>query len=325
MNRLGYTRYVAQGGDWGSVVTEAMGRHAPGGLLAIHVNLPATVPSEVAAALAVGGPAPDGLSEEERATFDKLATGIKTGGRAYFAMLTARPQNMGYGMADSPAGLAAWMLVHGGFTQWTYQEDVDRTPTNDQVLDDITLYWLTNTGTSAARIYWENGGGNPNSAAAQKTSEISMPVAITVFPGESYQAPRSWAERAYPSLNHYNQVDKGGHFAAWEQPEPLRRRDTRGIQIPSPRQERSPQSRAHRSTAPRTIAGQRPRGGRRPANRANLESAASSLVAPSWRIGSELRFGMNSDCGLAPAPWSQGARRSLDSCRAASTPALSLA
>ncbi len=219
MNRLGYTRYVAQGGDWGSVVTEAMGRHAPGGLLAIHVNLPATVPSEVAAALAVGGPAPDGLSEEERATFDKLATGIKTGGRAYFAMLTARPQNMGYGMADSPAGLAAWMLVHGGFTQWTYQEDVDRTPTNDQVLDDITLYWLTNTGTSAARIYWENGGGNPNSAAAQKTSEISMPVAITVFPGESYQAPRSWAERAYPSLNYYNQVDKGGHFAAWEQPE----------------------------------------------------------------------------------------------------------
>jgi pimeloyl-ACP methyl ester carboxylesterase len=219
MNRLGYTRYVAQGGDWGSVVTEAMGRHAPSGLLAIHVNLPATVPSDVAAALAAGGPAPDGLSHEERAAFDKLAAGIRTGGRAYFAMLTARPQNMGYGMADSPAGLAAWMLVHGGFTQWTYQDEADRTPTNDQVLDDITLYWLTNTGTSAGRIYWENGGGNPNSAAAQKTSEISVPVAITVFPGESYQAPRSWAERAYPNLNSYKQVDKGGHFAAWEQPE----------------------------------------------------------------------------------------------------------
>ena len=219
MNRLGYTRYVAQGGDWGSVVTEAMGRHAPSGLLAIHVNLPATVPNDVAAALAAGGPAPDGVSEEERAAFDKLAAGIRTGGRAYFAMLTARPQNMGYGMADSPAGLAAWMLVHGGFTQWTYQDDAERTPTNEQVLDDITLYWLTNTGTSAGRIYWENGGRNPNSATAQKTSEISVPVAITVFPGESYQAPRSWAERAYPNLNSYNQVDKGGHFAAWEQPE----------------------------------------------------------------------------------------------------------
>ena len=219
MNRLGYTRYVAQGGDWGSVVTEVMGRRAPSGLLAIHVNLPATVPSNVAAALAAGRPAPDGLSEDERAAFDKLAAGIRAGGRAYFAMLTARPQNMGYGMADSPVGLAAWMLVHGGFTQWTYKDDTERTPTNDQVLDDITLYWLTNTGTSAGRIYWENRGGNPNSAAAQKTSEISVPVAITVFPGESYQAPRSWAERAYPNLNYYNQVEKGGHFAAWEQPE----------------------------------------------------------------------------------------------------------
>jgi pimeloyl-ACP methyl ester carboxylesterase len=109
--------------------------------------------------------------------------------------------------------------VHGGFTRWTYSTDAERSPTKDEVLDDITLYWLTNTGTSAGRIYWENGGGNPNSAAAQRTSEISVPVAITVFPGESYQAPRSWAERAYPNLNYYNQVDKGGHFAAWEQPE----------------------------------------------------------------------------------------------------------
>ena len=139
MNRLGYTRYVSQGGDWGSVVAQAMGRQAPAGLLGIHVNLPATVPADVAAALVTGGPAPDGLSEEERATFDKLATGIRTGGRAYFAMLTARPQNMGCGMAGSPAGLAAWMLVHGGFTQWTFEDDAERSPSNDEVLDDITL------------------------------------------------------------------------------------------------------------------------------------------------------------------------------------------
>jgi pimeloyl-ACP methyl ester carboxylesterase len=141
------------------------------------------------------------------------------GGRSYFVMLTARPQSMGYGMADSPAGLAAWMLVHGGFAQWIYADDADRTPTKEQVLDDITLYWLTNTGTSAGRLYWENHGGSPTSPADQKTSEITLPVAITVFPGESYQAPRSWAERAYPNLTYYNKVDKGGHFAAWEQPE----------------------------------------------------------------------------------------------------------
>jgi pimeloyl-ACP methyl ester carboxylesterase len=219
MNRLGYTRYVSQGGDWGSVVAEAMGRQAPAGLLGIHVNLPATVPAEVAAALAVGGPAPKGLSDEERSTFEKLAAGGKTGGRAYFVMLTARPQSVGYGMADSPAGLAAWMLVHGGFTQWTNSSDAERTPSKDQVLDDITLYWLTNTGTSAGRLYWENRGGSPTSAADQQTSQITLPVAITVFPGESYQTPRSWAERAYPNLIYFNQADKGGHFAAWEQPE----------------------------------------------------------------------------------------------------------
>jgi pimeloyl-ACP methyl ester carboxylesterase len=150
MNRLGYTRYVSQGGDWGSVVAEAMGRQAPAGLLGIHVNLPATVPAGVAAAVAAGAPAPDGL----RAAFDKLTTAAKTGGRAYFAIMTARPQTIGYGVADSPAGLAAWMLVHGGFTRWTYSTDAERSPTKDEVLDDITLYWLTNTGTSAGRIYW---------------------------------------------------------------------------------------------------------------------------------------------------------------------------
>jgi pimeloyl-ACP methyl ester carboxylesterase len=188
-------------------------------LLGIHVNLPATVPADVAAALAAGGPPAPGLSEEERATFEKLAAGAKTGGRAYFAMLTARPQNMGYGMADSPAGLAGWLLVHGGFAQWMYADDAVRTPTKDHVLDDITLYWLTDTGTSAARLYWESHGGSPTIAADQKTAEIPLPVAITVFPGESYQAPRSWAERAYPNLSYFNKVEKGGHFAAWEQPE----------------------------------------------------------------------------------------------------------
>ena len=219
MQRLGYTRYVSQGGDWGSVVTEAMGRQAPAGLLGIHVNLPATVPHEVEAALAVGGPAPTGLAGRERAVFDALESGAKKGGRAYFAMMTARPQALGYGLTDSPAGLAGWLLVHGGFARWTYGDDPGQSPTKDEVLDDFTLYWLTNTATSSARLYWENRGQSPTSAAAQKTGAVSLPVAITVFPGESYQAPRSWAERAYPNLIYFNEVDRGGHFAAWEEPD----------------------------------------------------------------------------------------------------------
>ena len=219
MKRLGYTRYVAQGGDWGSVITEAMGRQAPAGLLGIHVNLPATVPADVGAVLAAGGPPPAGLSDKERAAFEVLDMGAKTGGRAYFAMMTARPQALGYGTADSPAGLAGWILVHGGFSQWTYGEDPAESPTRDDVLDDITLYWLTNTTTSAARLYWENKGGNPASATAQKTAEISVPVAITVFPREVYRAPETWARRAYPTLVYFHEVDRGGHFAAWEEPE----------------------------------------------------------------------------------------------------------
>jgi pimeloyl-ACP methyl ester carboxylesterase len=177
MDRLGYTSYVAQGGDWGSVVTEALGRQAPAGLRGIHVNLPATVPADLAPALAAGGPAPSGLSDEERAVFNKLVAAAKAGGRAYFAMLTARPQSMGYGMADSPAGLTGWMLVHGGFTQWTSADDATRTPTKDAVLDDITLYWLTNTGTSAGRLYWENEGGNPTSATDQRAPRSRSPWA----------------------------------------------------------------------------------------------------------------------------------------------------
>jgi pimeloyl-ACP methyl ester carboxylesterase len=219
MKRLGYTSYVAQGGDFGSVVDEAMGRQAPAGLLAIHVNLPAAVPLEVEAALAAGGPAPAALSEEERAVYDALGAYRKQGNAAYVAMLGARPQAIGYGMTDSPAGLAGFMLQHPGFAKWTYGEDPKQSPTKDDVLDDFTLYWLTNTATSAARLYWENGGRGPTSATAQKTNEITIPVAVTVFPEEVYQPPETWARRAYPKLIYFHKADKGGHFAAWEYPE----------------------------------------------------------------------------------------------------------
>jgi pimeloyl-ACP methyl ester carboxylesterase len=219
MKRLGYTRYAAQGGDWGAGIVNSMARQAPAGLLAIHNNLPATVPAEVGAALATGGPAPAGLSEKERAVYDVLLAFNKTGGTAYQVTMAGRPQAVGYGITDSPAGLAAWLLVHPGFALWTYGEQPDQTPSKDEVLDDITLYWLTNTATSAARIYWENMGKSIISAGAQKTSEISLPVAITVFPEDVYRAPESWSRRAYRNLIYYHEVDKGGHFASWEQPQ----------------------------------------------------------------------------------------------------------
>ena len=219
MKRLGYKRYVAQGGDWGAPVSSAMARQAPAGLLAIHVNLPATIPPEVAAALG-GGPAPKGLSDKESAVLDALMAGARKGNSAYFTMLTARPQTVGYGVTDSPAGLAAWILVHPGFSQWKYGDDAARSPTRDDVLDNITLYWLTNTAASAGRLYWENGArGSVIVAAAQKTAEIELPVAITVFPDDVYRAPETWARRAYRKLIYFNEVDRGGHFAAWEQPE----------------------------------------------------------------------------------------------------------
>ncbi|PZM14822.1 epoxide hydrolase family protein [Rhizobium tubonense] len=219
MKRLGYKRYVAQGGDWGSPVSSAMARLAPTGLVGIHINLPAVVPPEIASVLAVGGPAPDGLTEDERAAFEALSTGAKMGNRSYATMMGNRPQTVGYGLTDSPSGLAAWMLGHPGFTRWTYTDsDPEKSP--DEVLDDITLYWLTNTAVSSARLYWEYGGGrSPVLAAGEKTSEIALPVAITVFPGESYQAPETWARRAYRNLSYFHEVDKGGHFAAWEEPE----------------------------------------------------------------------------------------------------------
>jgi len=219
MKRLGYTRYVAQGGDWGAVITEAMGRQAPAGLLGIDINLAATIPPEVVAALAMGGPAPAELTERERETFNASLAYAKAGSAAYFVMLTARPQTVGYGMTDSPAGLAAWLLMHPGFTPWAYGSHPERSPTKDDVLDDITLYWVTNSAASSARLYWENGGQSVALAAVQKTAEISLPVAITVFPDEVYHAPETWARRAYRNLIYFHEVDKGGHFAAWEQPE----------------------------------------------------------------------------------------------------------
>jgi pimeloyl-ACP methyl ester carboxylesterase len=218
MKRLGYTRYFAQGGDWGAGIVEAMGRQAPAGLLGIHTNLPATVPSDVGAALG-GGPAPAGISEQERAVVDALRKFNQNGGLAYVTMMTARPQAVGYGLTDSPAGLAGWMLVHPGFEHWTYGKDPEQSPAKDEVLDDFSLYWLTNSAASSARIYWENRGQNLISAASQKTDQISVPVAITVFPEEVYRAPETWARRAFRNLIYYHEADRGGHFAAWEHPE----------------------------------------------------------------------------------------------------------
>jgi pimeloyl-ACP methyl ester carboxylesterase len=218
MKRLGYTSYVAQGGDWGAVITEAMGRQAPAGLRGIHVNLPAAVPSDVEAALAGAGPVP-AMSEQERAVFDALSAYRKSGSSGYFAALTTRPQAVGYGLTDSPVGLAAFFLWHPGFAQWTYGDDPGEPKTKDEVLDDITLYWLTNTAASSGRLYWENRGASPTSATAMKTGEISVPVGITVFPDDVYRPPQTWARRAYPTLTYFHEVDKGGHFAAWEQPD----------------------------------------------------------------------------------------------------------
>ena len=210
MKRLGYTRYVAQGGDWGSPISSAMARQAAPGLLGIHINLPAAVPSDVAMALAAGG-VPAGLSEKERTAFDSLETFFKKY-MAYGAIMGTRPQAIGYGLADSPVGHAAWILDYN-------DGELVRRHNRDDVLDNITLYWLTNTATSAARIYWETAGQSITLSAAQKTSEIALPVAISVFPNEVYRAPETWVRRAYRNIVYFNEAEKGGHFAAWEQPE----------------------------------------------------------------------------------------------------------
>jgi pimeloyl-ACP methyl ester carboxylesterase len=218
MKRLGYKYYVAQGGDWGAGVVQAMGRTVSAGLLGIHTNLPAAVPDEVGPALG-GGPLPAGLSAPERATVESLRSFLGNGGLSYLVMMKARPQAVGYGLNDSPVGLAGWMLVHPGFDHWSYGKDPKQSPTRDDVLDNFMLYWLTNSSASAARIYWENRGKELISSSQQSTADIKVPVAITVFPEEVYRPPLSWAKRAFPKLIYFNEVDRGGHFAAWEHPE----------------------------------------------------------------------------------------------------------
>jgi pimeloyl-ACP methyl ester carboxylesterase len=210
MKHLGHTRYVAQGGDWGSPISTAMARQAAAGLLGIHVNLPATIPPEVGAVLAAGGPAPAGLSEKERAAFESIDTFSKKN-RAYSVLMNTRPQMIGYALTDSPVGLATFIYDYNN-------GEPERLLARDDVLDNITLYWLTNTAASSARLYWENHS-NILSAVALNTAEISIPVAITVFPEEIYRAPETWTRRAFPNLTYFHEVDKGGHFAAWEQPE----------------------------------------------------------------------------------------------------------
>ncbi|HYH60526.1 MAG TPA: alpha/beta fold hydrolase [Solirubrobacterales bacterium] len=220
MERLGYTRYVAQGGDWGAFVVDQMGLQTPEGLLAIHTNLPAMVPADADAAMLAGDPPPSGLSDEERRAYEQLDRTLKER-VAYAKYMAARPQTL-YGIADSPLGLAAWLLDHddaGGQPAAAVVEGLSRTAsatgelTRDDILDNITLFWLTTTGVSASRLYWEYKGGFWNAKG------VSIPVAVSVFSGEQYQAPRSWTEQAYPNLIYFNEVDKGGHFAAWEQPE----------------------------------------------------------------------------------------------------------
>ncbi len=211
MARLGYTRYVSQGGDCGSVVSQRMARQGVKGLVGIHVNMPGTVPADIARLLTSGDPAPAGLSAKERAAFDSLDTFYKKSA-GYSAVMVTRPQTVGYALADSPVGQAAW--IYEKFAGWTYTDgNPERALTRDEMLDDISLYWLTNSATSSAQIYWEDHSNNFNAI------ELSMPVAVTVFPGEIYRAPRSWAERNYHQLVYWNEVDKGGHFAAWEEPE----------------------------------------------------------------------------------------------------------
>jgi pimeloyl-ACP methyl ester carboxylesterase len=216
MKRLGYTHYVSEGGDHGSVISDALARQAPSGLLGIHLTMPATIPANLVKGINAGDPAPVELTGPELRAYSALSTFFGRNA-AYGGMMVTRPQTIGYSLADSPSGLVAW--TYEKIAEWSGS---DGHPENvigrDEILDDMTLYWLTNTGASSSRFYWENNNNN-FSAAAQKTNEIKVPVAITVFPHEIYRAPESWSRQAYPSLFYFHEVAKGGHFAAWEQPE----------------------------------------------------------------------------------------------------------
>ena len=223
MKRLGYTQFVAQGGDWGSPITNLMAKQGHPELLGIHVNLPGTVPPDIIKAIAAGDPPPSSLSADELRAYQQIALAFGKR-RAYAQIMGTRPQTL-YGLADSPVALAAWMMDHGdgyaqpaaAITSAVLGHTINGHPagdlTRDDVLDDVTLYWVTNTGVSSGRIYWEN------KLNLYATADVSIPAAITVFPGENYQAPRSWAEQAYHKLIYFNEVDRGGHFAAWEQPQ----------------------------------------------------------------------------------------------------------
>ena len=214
MKRLGYSRFVAQGGDWGAMVSDVMGTQAPPELLGIHVNWPFTVPPDIDKAAQSGNPPPPGLAADEKYAYDQLAFFYKTG-VGYALEMASRPQTM-YAIADSPVGLAAWVLDHDARSYALITRVFDGQPeglTRDDVLDNITLYWLTNTPVSSARIYWEN------KFAFFAPKHVAIPVAVSAFPDEVVQTPRSWAQSAYPKLIYYNRLEKGGHFPAWEQPD----------------------------------------------------------------------------------------------------------
>jgi pimeloyl-ACP methyl ester carboxylesterase len=214
MKRLGYKKYVAQGGDWGNAVTEQMALIAPPELIGIHTNMPATVPPDIDKAAFADAPAPLGLSADEKHAYDQLAYFYKHG-LGYAQEMANRPQTL-YALADSPIGLAAWMLDHDAASMALMSRVFDGKSeglTKDDILDNITFYWFTNTAVSSARLYWES------KLAFFAPKGVAVPTAVSAFPDELYQAPRRWTEKAYPKLIHYNRLDKGGHFAAWEQPE----------------------------------------------------------------------------------------------------------
>ncbi|QRM47788.1 epoxide hydrolase [Rhizobium sp. BG4] len=216
MKRLGYKNYVSQGGDHGSVISDALARQAPEGLRGIHLNMPATVPGELMKGINAGDPAPASLAPDEKEAYQSLSTFFGRNA-AYGAMMVTRPQTIGYSLSDSPAGLASF--IYEKFAQWSDSDGVpERVLSRDDMLNDITLYWLNNVGASSSRFYWENNNNN-FSSETQKTRDIKVPVAITAFPKEIYKAPESWSKQAYPTLVYYNQAAKGGHFAAWEQPQ----------------------------------------------------------------------------------------------------------